>query len=78
MFQPGALTTAWTFNNLAADTEASLAGVSDTFPQLEERLDQLAGTMSGGEQTLLLGARGLMAVPGLLIIDKPTLGRRFS
>jgi branched-chain amino acid transport system ATP-binding protein len=78
LFQPGALTTVWTLNNLAADIDASLVGGSDTFLRLKERFDQLAGTMSHGKQALLSGGRGLMAVPGLPIIDKLTLGRRFS
>jgi branched-chain amino acid transport system ATP-binding protein len=57
-----------------AVTETRLAGVFDTFPRLKERLDQLAGTMSGGEQAMLSIGRGLMAAPKLLIIDEPSLG----
>jgi branched-chain amino acid transport system ATP-binding protein len=57
-----------------AATETRLAGVFDTFPRLKERLDQLAGTMSGGEQAMLSIGRGLMAAPKLLIIDEPSLG----
>ena len=57
-----------------ADTDTRLAGVFDTFPRLKERLDQLAGTMSGGEQAMLSIGRGLMAAPKLLIIDEPSLG----
>jgi len=57
-----------------ADLEPRLAGVFDTFPRLKERLDQLAGTMSGGEQAMLSIGRGLMAGPKLLIIDEPSLG----
>ncbi len=57
-----------------ADVETRLAGVFDTFPRLKERLDQLAGTMSGGEQAMLSIGRGLMAAPILLIFDEPSLG----
>lgn len=57
-----------------ADPPARLATVFETFPRLKERLDQLAGTMSGGEQAMLSIGRGLMAAPQLLIIDEPSLG----
>ncbi len=44
------------------------------FPRLEERVSQLAGTMSGGEQAMVSIGRGLMGAPKLLIIDEPSLG----
>jgi branched-chain amino acid transport system ATP-binding protein len=62
------------YGDRKAAAEIRLAGVFGTFPRLQERLDQLAGTMSGGEQAMLSIGRGLMAAPKLLIIDEPSLG----
>jgi len=54
--------------------EHNLAIALETFPRLKERLSQLAGTMSGGEQQMLAIGRGMMAEPKLLILDEPSLG----
>ena len=46
----------------------------ETFPRLRERRDQLAGSMSGGEQQMLALARALMSAPKMLLIDEPSVG----
>jgi len=51
-----------------------LAMVYGTFPRLEERQAQIAGTLSGGEQAMVSIGRGLMSAPKLLIVDEPSLG----
>ncbi len=56
------------------DRARNLEHVLDVFPRLRERLAQMGGTLSGGEQQMLAIGRGMMAEPKLLILDEPSLG----
>ncbi len=67
--------------HMGAYVRTDKAGIADDiekmftiFPRLRERKDQLAGTMSGGEQQMLAMGRGLMSRPKVLLLDEPSMG----
>lgn len=57
-----------------ADVLTDIEKVFGIFPRLKERRDQLAGTLSGGEQQMLAMGRGLMSRPKVLLLDEPSMG----
>jgi len=62
------------FTRPNSEVDASIAEVYERFPRLKERMNQVAGTLSGGEQQMLAMGRALMSKPKLLMLDEPSMG----
>lgn len=62
------------FHRSRAESRDAMERVFHSFPRLRERIDQTAGTLSGGELQMLATGRGLMARPRLLMLDEPSMG----
>ena len=62
------------FTRPTSEYDESIADVYQRFPRLKERQNQIAGTLSGGEQQMLAMGRALMSKPSLLMLDEPSMG----
>ena len=64
----------FTVKDTAENKEKDRAEIYKIFPRMSERKNQMAGTLSGGEQQMLAMGRALMSRPKLLIVDEPSMG----
>ena len=62
------------FTRPASEIPETLEKVYEHFPRLKERQNQMAGTLSGGEQQMLAMGRALMSKPRLMMLDEPSMG----